>query len=195
MKRKPTKGESFVKFPAALITVLSDTATRILNYAIDRQGLVITGTLKHWELSPTDVENQFKGKIRGYSRNTIRNGFRELRKIRLIEFKGNFYHLNTVELNRWMLKPRTYVGMPNSGGGGCQNLAGAPLPKSGSQEKKSLEKKSKREERAIRAESPVVKTPAENFADVFGVSTPVEVKSLEQNFDEIFSGDSAGGAT
>ena len=192
MKRKPNQGRCFVQFPAALITVLSDTAMRILIYAIDRQALVKLGIVDEWQISPVDVENQFKGKVHGYSRNTVRDGFRELKELGLIEFRDDRNYLNTAALNHWMFRNRDYEGGPKSGRGGCQNLAGGAVPNSGTQENKSLEKKSKREEKAI---PPAVKTPLESFADVFGDSTPVTEKTDAEKWSEFISRDSAGEAT
>lgn len=194
MKNK-TKGTCFVKFPAALITKLSDTSIRILLYAIDRQGLVTTGTLKKWELSLTDVENQFSSKVHGYSRNTIRNGFKQLSTFQLLEFNKTHYRLNTNTLNDWMLKSRDYEGMPKSGKGGYQNLARVTVPKIGMQEKISLKKNSKREEMEILNTSPCVKTPLEGFDETFGKSISVAPDTFENQFKKIFSEDSAGEAT
>jgi len=195
MKIKENVGACFVQFPTALITVLSDTAIRILLYAIDRQGLVTTGTLKKWELSLADVENQFSGKVHGYSRNTIRNSFKELTKLELLELKKTYYRLNTETLKVWMSKHRQYEGLPKSGKGGCQNLAGVGVPKFGTQEKTSLENKNKREEKEILNPFHVVKTPVENFDDLFGESMPESIQTLEQQYEKIFSENSEDEAT
>ena len=124
----------FIMLPCSLLPVLSDTALRIILYAIYRERLVELGYLKDWCLYLTDVHNQF-GKFRGYSVNTIRNGIRELTALKLIIFKGDHYDLNIDELKKWFHKDIRNLGYQILVGGWYQNLGRAGLPKSGSPKK------------------------------------------------------------
>lgn len=189
-----TDGESFVKLPASLITQLSDTALRIILYAIDREGLVKTGRLKKWELSLADVENQFSEKFKGYSRNTVRNGFKELGALGLLDFKGTHYRLNNAMLKKWLLTHRKYEGVPKSGRGRMPKSGSDAVPNFGRQEKSSKKKKSTREEQSVPKAVPIVKTPLESFDEIIGGTNPVRKKTPVEQFDEMFSEDTAGEA-
>jgi hypothetical protein len=115
---KEQKGRYF-QMPSALLVVLSDTALRILAYAIDKQGLVNLGHLEQWTLTPKDVSFMF-GKFVGYSLNTVQKGFRELKELRLITYhQNNHYILNTAELETWYKKGGGQI----LGEGDGQNLA------------------------------------------------------------------------
>jgi hypothetical protein len=172
MGNKSNDGRRFIMLPASLLPVLSNTALRIILYAIYRERLVELGYVDDWGLSLTDVHNRF-GQLRGYALNTIRDGIRELESLNLLSRKGNYYDLNIDEIKKWLQK-ESDLGLPKSGKGGLPNSGRAGLPKSGSQEKRDKEKKSIREEREI-SQTPVA--PAQ---------PPVGRKSPEEQFDEIW---------
>lgn len=173
MKNQSSEGRRFIMLPCSLLPVLSDTALRIILYAIYRERLVELGYLKDWCLYLTDVHNRF-GKLKGYSLNTVRKGIRELVALNLINLKdGEHYDLNIDELKKWFQKDSS-LGLPESGRGLVPNSGRAGLPKSGSQEKSITKKSNKREEREI---SPIPKAPAQ---------PPVRRKSKADTFDEIF---------
>jgi hypothetical protein len=125
--KKEQKGRYF-QMPSALLVVLSDTALRILAYAIDKQGLVNLGYVEKWSLTPTDVSMMF-GKFKGYSFNVVQKGFRELKELRLITYhQNNHYTLNTAELETWYKKGDTQnLGTPED----TQNLGTLPPSKGG----------------------------------------------------------------
>jgi hypothetical protein len=173
MKNQSSEGRRFIMLPSSLLPVLSDTALRIILYAIYRERLVELGYLKDWCLYLTDVHNRF-GKLKGYSLNTIRKGIRELVALNLINLKdGEYYDLNIDELKKWFQKDSS-LGLPNSGREGLPKSGRAGLPKSGSQEKSIKKKSNKREEREI---SPIPKAPAQ---------PPVNRKMSAEEFEKIF---------
>ncbi len=173
MGNQSSEGRRFIMLPSSLLPVLSDTALRIILYAIYRERLVELGYLNDWCLYLTDVHNCF-GKHKGYSLNTIRKGIRELVALNLIILRdGDHYDLNIDELKKWFLKESS-LGLPKSGRGVVPNSGRAGLPKSGSQEKSTKKKKSTREEGQF---APIPKAPAQ---------PPVGRKTKADTFDEIF---------
>jgi len=188
-------GRHFIMLPTALLPVLSNTALRIILYAIYRERLVELGYLKEWCLYLTDVENRF-GKLQGYSRNTIRNGVRELAGLNLLIFKGDHYDLNVDEIRKWCLKGGG-LGLPNSGSGGLPKSGSGGVPKSGSVEKRYKEKRSKKEEKkeievvnSIEPAWPPVgrNMTAEQFEKFFPGTKPIAPKTFDEIFAELFPG-------
>lgn len=195
MENQSDDGRHFIMLPTALLPVLSNTALRIILYAIYRERLVELGYLKDWCLYLTDVENRF-GKLHGYSRNTIRNGVKELAGLNLLNLKGDHYDLNVDEIRKWCLKD-TGLGLPNSGSGGLPKSGRAGVPKSGSVEKKDKEKRSKKEEKQeieVVASKEPARPPvrrnmtAEEFEKYFPATKSIKAapKTTEQIFAEAF---------
>ena len=67
-----------------------------------------------------NIHNEFK-KFKGHSKNTIRNGIRELKVLNLIILKFDHYAFNEAEFEKWNYKD-SENGVPNSG------REGLPIP-------------------------------------------------------------------
>jgi hypothetical protein len=193
MKNQSDDGRQFIMLPTSLLPVLSDTALRIILYAVYRERLVELGYLKEWCLYLTDIEKRF-GNLKGYSLNTVRKGIRELAGLNLIILKGDHYDLNVAELKKWFLKD-SRLGLSNSGRGVVPKSGRELVPKSGRVEKRDKEKRIKKGEGTVEpisknsGEPPVAcRTFAETFAEIFPESKDLNTptKTTEQLFDELF---------
>ena len=200
MEKKSSDGRRYIKFPSALLPVLSDTALRILLYAKWRQGLVTLERMEKWDLTLENLRNEFSH-FHGYrSKNTIRNGIRELRRLNLISLKYDHYLLNVEEYEKWYYRK----GLPKSGKGGLPKSGRAGLPKSGNQQKSSNKKNSITVEGESApsqgAISPAVKAPAQaptrnrkiiatELDKCFPMPAgyvPPPPRTLDQQFEDIF---------
>jgi hypothetical protein len=198
MGKSSDNKRKFIMLPSALLYALPDTALRIILYMKHRQGLVDIGLLDKWELTLENICDEFKHH-HGYSKNTVRNGIRELRKLKLIDLRYDHYRLNEKEFDSWYFKDiQGAVGLPKSGRGGLPKSGKPPLPKSGSQYQSSKEKKNSRAEKAV-ATTPVAPTqPPANFKyseaefekffpESKGIQTP-RPKTPAELFQDIFPG-------
>ena len=198
-KQSGTDRRRFIMLPSALLPLLSNTALRIVLYAKMRQGFVDIGKMEHWELSLENIHREFS-RHRGYSKNTVRNGIRELRALKLISFNRTHYLLNDDEYEKWFYKK----GLPNSGKGRLPKSGRAGLPKSGNQQYSSNKRNSITVEGEIAPSeetiSPAVKAPAQplkgnrkisdaEFDKLFPVTAGYVApppKTLDQQFEDIF---------